>query len=460
MAANTIEGLRINQWGVEGTKAQGTLTMDTQPTALDTHTIGTKVYTWQASGANADGELNIGADLAAAKVNFVAAVNGTDGINDPHPDVSAAAFATDVCTITARRAGALGDLIATTETFTAVTNIFNATTLGATTAGAYVRGTAVAATSKIAIEELEWGDDDENLYRPQFANGLLIRNRGEATAVQHGTRFSFGDQPMVWEQLPHWLSMAISGAPTVTYVPGSPDVYRWVFDRAPTTNPQPNSFTFQRRFSNGAGDTIDQRAAYAMLSEFELSYATNEHLRMSGAGFARKFETSAITGALSLPTAELGVSALSTVYVNDSWATVGDTLLAEQVIGWGWKFGTGLMPLATAEGRTTLDFTKHQINAGEVMMTLNLTVLLDPTTYATESAHAAAGTRRAVQVKVAGSGGRLLMVDGLFQYTKPSLFKIGEQDGQDIVEIELEEATDQTNFLTVTVDHPTVNSLA
>ena len=454
MADNTIEGLRINQWGFEGVKAVGTLTVDTLPTAADTFTIGSKVYTLLASGANEDGEVNVGADLAAAKLNIVAAINGTDGWNNPHPNVSASAFATHVTTITARIPGTLGAAISMTETFTAASNIF-----GAVSGGAFARGTAVAATSKIAIEALEWGDDDENLYRPSFANGLLMRNRGEATAVQHGTRFSFSDQPVVWEQLPHWLTMCIKGQPVVTYVDGSPDVYRWVWTRVPTENPQPLSVTLQRRFSNGS-DNIDQRASYGMLSKLSLSYAENEHLRMSGDGFARKFSTSAITGALALPTAELGVSALSTIYVNDSWATVGDTLLAEQVVGWEWEFGSGLMPLDTAEGRTDLDFTKHQIDAGEVMSNLKLTVLLDPTTYAAESAFAAAGTRRAIQVKVAGSGGRLLMIDGLFQYTKPSLFKIGEQDGQDIVEIELEEATDQTNFLAVTYEHPSVNSLA
>jgi hypothetical protein len=460
MTTNTIEGLRVYQWGFEGTKAAGTLTVDTQPTIGDTFTIGGIVYTFTAVvDADTEGEVSIGANVAGAKLAIVAAINGTDGFNNPHPAVTASAFSGDVTTITARIPGEAGDAIGTTETFTAGTNIFNATTLGATTAGTYARGTSVPATSKMAIEKIEWGDDDENIYRPSFANGLLLRNRGEATAVQHGTRFSFSDQPVVWEQLMHWFALCVKGEPTVTYVDGSPDVYRWVFTRTPTANPQPLAATLERRFSNGA-DFVDQECGYAMLSSFGLSYAENEHLRMSGEGFARKFATATITGALSAPTAELGVSALSTVYVNDSWATAGDTLLSEQVVGWEWEFGSGLFPQPTAEGRTDLDFTKHQINAQEVMSNLKLTLLLDPTTYAAEAAKAAAGTRRAIQVKVAGSGGRLLTIDGLYQYTKPSIFKIGEQNGQDIVELELEEATDQTNFLSITLDHPSVASLA
>jgi hypothetical protein len=459
MSANTIEGLRINQWGIEAVAAQGTLTVATQPEAAHTFTIGAKVFTFVASGADEDGELNIGADLEAAKVNIVAAINGTDAWNDPHPLVTAADFNGDLCLITAKVPGTAGNAIIFTENLPGAGNVMNGGgTLGGTTLGSFARGTPVAATSKIAIEQLEWGDDDENIYRPQVANGLLIRNRGNATAVQHGTRFSFSDQPVIWEQLPHWLMMAITGTPAITG-PG-PNV--WVFDRAPTTNPQPASFTFERRFSNGLGDTIDQQAAYAMISELTFRFAQNEHLRMNGAGFARKFNAmgGGITASLTLPTFELGVSALSTVYVDDAWADLGDTLLAEQVIGWELTIGTGLMPLATAEGRTTLDFTKHQINAGNVTLGLRLTVLLDPARYAIESAKAGAGDIRAVRIKVIGSGGRELLLDTLVQYTKPSLFKIGEQDGQDIVELELEEATDETNYLAVKYTHPTVDSVA
>lgn len=322
--------------------------------------------------------------------------------------------------------------------------------------GTYAHGTPVAATSIIAVENLVWDDQDEAIYRPQIANGLLIRNRGAGTPVSHGTRFTLTDQPAIWEQLPHWLAMAVMGDPQPTV--GPPHV--WTFERDPTTNPNPASFTIERQYSNGLGDVIDQEASYAMLSNLTLRYAVREHLRMSAAGFARKFVTSTLTPALTMPAPELGVSALSTVYVDALWANAGTTLLAEQVIGWEVSIGTGFMPLMTAEGRTTLDFTKHQVNAGEVTLGIRLTLLLDPDRYALEQAAAAAGTARAFRVRVTGSGGRLLDIDMMLQHTKPTLFRIGEQDGQDIVELELEEGTDNTNFLKVTLTHPTVDDLA
>lgn len=110
---------------VNGVAATGVLTMDTQPTANDTVTIGPTTYTWVASGATA-GQINRGADLAAAKVNLVAAINGSDSINTAHTLVTAAAFSSDNMTITAIRAGAAANSIATTETFTAGTNVWAA----------------------------------------------------------------------------------------------------------------------------------------------------------------------------------------------------------------------------------------------------------------------------------------------------------------------------------------------
>jgi hypothetical protein len=112
------------------TKSSGTLTIPTQPIAGDTMTIGTKLYTFVAHGtAEDDGDIDIGTTLASAKLNIVAAINGTDLINTPHTRVSASAFNVNVCTITALVGGVLGDAIATTETFDAVGNVFAAVTL-------------------------------------------------------------------------------------------------------------------------------------------------------------------------------------------------------------------------------------------------------------------------------------------------------------------------------------------
>lgn len=122
--------------GVVAVAAQGTLTVDTQPLADDTMTIGTKEYTFMADGtASADGEIDVGADLADVKTLIVAAINGTDGINTAHTLVTAGDFDSNDCVLTASSVGTSGNSIATTETFSAETNVFDAATLGTTTAG-------------------------------------------------------------------------------------------------------------------------------------------------------------------------------------------------------------------------------------------------------------------------------------------------------------------------------------
>lgn len=126
--ASTNIAVNIN---ANATKASGSLTLPTQPTSGDTMTIGSKTYTFVPNGtANAEGEVSIGTDLATAQAAIVAAINGTDAHNTANSTVSASAFAVNVCTLTALVGGAGGNEIVTTETFTAVGNVFGAGTLG------------------------------------------------------------------------------------------------------------------------------------------------------------------------------------------------------------------------------------------------------------------------------------------------------------------------------------------
>jgi len=114
-----------------------TLTMDTQPTATDTFTLLGVTWTWIADGGTATaGQLKIGANLADAKLIFVAAVNGDTEPNTgdyvdvsvdnrrtlQNAQISAATFSGDDCVITAY------GKISASETFTAATNVFGTET--------------------------------------------------------------------------------------------------------------------------------------------------------------------------------------------------------------------------------------------------------------------------------------------------------------------------------------------
>ena len=121
-----------------GAAAQGTLTIDTQPTNGDTITLGGDTYTFVENGQSPSWgrlEVELGADLAETKVSLVAAINGDYFDFEANRSVTAGDFAGDDSVLTAIATGTTGNEIVTTETFTEATNIFDGTTLGTTTAG-------------------------------------------------------------------------------------------------------------------------------------------------------------------------------------------------------------------------------------------------------------------------------------------------------------------------------------
>lgn len=135
--------------------AQGTLTVTLQPTAGDTMTVGAVMYTFVALGQDdLAGEITVGANVAAARLAIVAAINGTDGHNTAHPTVTAAAFVAAASVITAKTPGTAGNSIVTTETFTDVASGFDAATLGTTRAGVDSTGAQAATALVTAINTL------------------------------------------------------------------------------------------------------------------------------------------------------------------------------------------------------------------------------------------------------------------------------------------------------------------
>lgn len=144
-------------FNVVATKSQGELTLDVIPVTTNTMTVDGKVYTFLDTITDADGDVFIGANVAASQANIVAAfdlsgVAGTDyGLNmTAHPTVDMAAFAADASILTAKLPGAAGDAIDTTETFGPATDIFDAATLGTERAGSDSSGLSVSGLVSVA----------------------------------------------------------------------------------------------------------------------------------------------------------------------------------------------------------------------------------------------------------------------------------------------------------------------
>lgn len=132
--------------------ATNNLTIDTNPSDGDTVTLGSKTYTFETVLTDVDGNIFIGASTAATQVNLenaVSLLSGTPGTDyalsmTANTDMSVGAFGavtTDVAAVTALVAGSAGNSLATTQTFTAGTNVFDsATLLGGTDSDTFTLG--------------------------------------------------------------------------------------------------------------------------------------------------------------------------------------------------------------------------------------------------------------------------------------------------------------------------------
>lgn len=148
-------------------KATGTLTSTGNFTDSQTVTIGTKVYTFQTTLTNVDGNVLIGADRTASHLNLKKAINLEAGAGTNyatamtlHPTVTATSSNATTTVVEAKSSGTGGNSIASTETQT------NAAWGAATLAGGLDAVVIVGSASAIFTAE-----DDSNWAATLAVNG-------------------------------------------------------------------------------------------------------------------------------------------------------------------------------------------------------------------------------------------------------------------------------------------------
>jgi hypothetical protein len=303
-----------------------------------------------------------------------------------------------------------------------------------------VRGTAVAATSKIALENMDLEPID-SVVRPQFLTGKLHRNPGgNETPIKRGTTWKINNSPVVYDQLQHLLAMSVKGGVAAS---GAPSVYTWDFSRSLTADPAPESFTIERRTTDGSTPR-DYEWAYCLISSISFHYKLDEPLRFSCDGFARRVQASTLTAALTYPSTEVP-SSHAACSIDSTWANLGVTPIVGQVLSADVTFKTGIIPFDTLDGRTDLDFTTYVFNAAETGLDVKLRLLM-AAQFPTEKTAAEAQTLRTVRLAVTGSASRALTLDMALKHEPGSLFKVDEVDGQDVVDMKLVDSDDGTNM--------------
>ncbi len=254
--------------------------------------------------------------------------------------------------------------------------------------------------------------------------------------------------PACYEQLPFWLRAAIQGGVTAS---GGGAPYTWTFVRTGLAAPALKAATLERRDSDFTNH-VDHEFAYCMPQSIKLSGAQDGEVMLQVNGVGNRREASTLTSALAAPTPVHIPFARSRVYLNDSWATLGNTLLTGKVISWEWTFFTGVRLLRTADNNSDLDHDIDVIDGNEVGAEIVIRVLADKTLFDAELAIAEAQTLRAVRIKMDGASSRAVTIDTLAKHVAGSLpMLVDEVAGQRVYEIRLQEATDDTNFLQAVV---------
>jgi hypothetical protein len=303
------------------------------------------------------------------------------------------------------------------------------------------RGTIVAATSKVAVEELDFQPID-SFDRPKLAAGKLHRNPGNELVVGRGTLWKTTSGDLIPAQQQHWCSMGMQGGVAA----GGAGPFTWAFSRVIAADPSPKTWSFERRLTDGT-TPVDNKWGYAFASKLKWSYMIDRPILFSAEGFARRIQSTTLTAALAMPTINPGAAPLTQVWIDSTWANLGTTLVTAQVLKADITYNTGLKPKMTIDGRSDLDFTSYIFNPADCGVDVDLVIMAGPQ-YALEKTASEAGTLRALRLKTT-IGADIVQLDCLLKHEKASTFGVGQEDGQDTVPFKLVDSDDGTNVFAV-----------
>jgi len=275
----------------------------------------------------------------------------------------------------------------------------------------------------------------------------MQRNKGMEAPTQRFTNWSMPAFPLPFDQICNWLSMSVQGGVT----PSGPtdSAYTWSFVRAPTTVPNPDAWTLERRLSDISAN-IDNEWAYALCRQWTMRGAPNGAVTFEAEGFARRIQSSTHTGSLTAEVGYYPVHGRSRLYIDDTVGNIGTTLVSTQLLDWSLTFRSGMEPLFTADNRADLDFATHACNGDAAGFDFEATFLVDAQ-YALEKAAAEAidggalTGLRAMRLEVnhptliGVSSTRRLRANLIARAEMGSVFEVGTRDGQDIVTVRYQE---------------------
>jgi len=310
------------------------------------------------------------------------------------------------------------------------------------------RGTILPATLKLIgtltmTPEIDW-------HRPvDERNSLAEFRRSIATGQRAALSY---EGAATYEQLIHFLGMAIEGVTTPT-TPGGGILSRdWSYQPALTGRHNQNAYTFEY-----GDETQEFESAFCMIDNLELGLALNDVLTVRADMFGYFPAKSSFTGALSDPSVIEVVANHAKLYIDGTWATLGTTEKASLLTGATWRLATGLIPIKYADG--SLDFSAFMEQRRHLEVDMDLAMGADGVT---EYDAAVAGTDRAIRIELVGAIIESaitynVILDTFGRYEQvPEIF--GVRDGENILALTLlshEETVTNNDFEVIVTNKET-----
>lgn len=290
-------------------------------------------------------------------------------------------------------------------------------------------GTAVAAT--VIYRGLGTIKDDRSIVFPNEDVGLIAQT-DRAYNPRVFAELEMDPIEATFEQLPYILDAGVKTVSGAGDGSGTGYVYTYTFST--TSQNTLKTYTIE-----GGDDQQAEEMEYSLVQGFTLSGTVGEAMMMSAKWMGRQVTNCSFTGSLSLPSVEEIIFGKTSLYIDESGGTIGDTQVTGTLLDMNLEVDTGVIPIWAADGNKY--YSSHKIK--DMLVTLKMTYEHNASAVGQKTLWRGP-TMRLIRLQTLGSelttSGtytyKTLRIDLAGYYTDWS--KLGERDGNDIYEVEFQ----------------------